>query len=298
MNENMIPWKWVTDIALMLIVFLVVQTVINGVVPLVYSLANGESVGSLVRGMALGEQGQLLASASVMSSLVTILLFPRLKWTVVDRSYLRSHPWGVLLWCGLLTLGTILPFEWIYEQLQIQMSDTSKALFESVMREPWGYVALGILAPVAEEFVFRGGVLRALLGLFGQPVLSAGAPTSAAANAQTSALGRWTPLVAITLSALIFGAVHMNMAQGVHGFIMGLLLGWLYYRTGSMMPGIIVHWVNNTVAYLMYVLMPGLADGKLIDFFHGSQRSMVIGLLCSLCILLPSLFQVVVRTRK
>lgn len=298
MKENMKPWKWVTDIALMLIVFLVVQTVINGVVPLVYSLSSGDSVGSLVRGMALGSQGQLVACASVMSSLVTIVLFPRLKWTAVNRSYLRSHPWGVLLWCGLLTLGTILPFEWIYEQLQIQMSDVSKALFESVMREPWGYVALGILAPVAEEFVFRGGVLRALLGLFGQSSGANSAPSSTTLEAQSSASRPWKACSAIILSALIFGAVHMNLAQGVHAFIMGLLLGWLYYRTGSMMPGIIVHWVNNTVAYLMYVLMPGMADGKLIDFFHGSQRSMVIGLVCSLCILLPSLFQVLVRTRK
>lgn len=298
MKENMKPWKWVTDIALMLIVFLVVQTVINGVVLFVYAAVNDQSVAKLTQEMATGGQGQLVASASVMSSLVTILLFPRLKWTVVDRTYLRSHPWGVLLWCGLLTLGTILPFEWIYEQLQIQMSDTSKALFESVMREPWGYVALGILAPVAEEFVFRGGVLRALLGLFGHSSGANSAPSSTTFDAQSSALRPWKAFLAIALSALLFGAIHMNLAQGVHGFIMGLLLGWLYYRTGSMMPGIIVHWVNNTVAYLMYALMPGLADGKLIDFFHGSQRSMIIGLLCSLCILLPSLFQVVVRTRK
>ena len=109
---------------------------------------------------------------------------------------------------------------------------------------------------------------------------------------------RLGPWLAIAFSALLFGVVHMNWAQGFHGFIMGLLLGWLYYRTGSMMPGIIVHWVNNTVAYLMFKLLPGMADGQLIDFFHGSERLMVVGLLCSLSILVPSLFQIILRTKK
>ena len=218
----------------------------------------------------------------------------------MDRTYLRSRPWATLVWCGLLTLGTILPFEWVYEQLQIQMADSHQALFESVMREPWGYVALGILAPVAEEFVFRGGLLRTLLSMMRVRGWESGryvAPTRSSASGERA--GRaWAPCVAIAFSALLFGVVHMNWAQGFHGFIMGLLLGWLYYRTGSMMPGIIVHWVNNTVAYLMFKLLPGMADGQLIDFFHGSERLMVVGLLCSLSILVPSLFQIILRTKK
>ena len=41
-----------------------------------------------------------------------------------------------------------------------------------------------------------------------------------------------------------------------------------------------------------------MADGQLIDFFHGSERLMVVGLLCSLSILVPSLFQIILRTKK
>ena len=118
------------------------------------------------------------------------------------------------------------------------------------MREPWGYVALGILAPVAEEFVFRGGLLRTLLSMMRVRGWESGryvAPTASSASVaptRSSASGEragraWAPWLAIAFSALLFGVVHMNWAQGFHGFIMGLLLGWLYYRTGSMMPGII-----------------------------------------------------------
>lgn len=276
MKENKKAGWTVLDIVLMLVVFLVIQMVVNAVVGLIYGMVNHLETAELMRQMAGGQLGSLVAASSVISSLVTIVVYPRLKWTPIDRSYLRSRPWATLLWCVMLTLGTILPFEWVYEQLQLQLSDSSQALFESVMKEPWGYVALGILAPVAEEFVFRGGVLRTLLARMGDR-------------------SHW---LAIALSALLFGAVHMNWAQGVHGFVMGLLLGWLYYRTGSMAPGIIVHWVNNSVAYLMFAIMPSMADGKLIDLFHGSQRMMLWGVLCSLCILIPSLLQVALRTKK
>lgn len=301
MKENRKPGRMAVDLMLIFIVFLAIQMVVNGLVTLVYVYLNHVDAAQLAQQVASGQQGQFVAATSVLSSLLTIMVYPRLKWTPLDRTYLRSRPWATLAWCALLTLGTILPFEWVYEQLQIQMVDSHQALFESVMREPWGYVALGILAPVAEEFVFRGGLLRTILSMMRVSGWETGryvAPTGSSASGERAGSRAWAPWAAIAFSALLFGVVHMNWAQGTHGFIMGLLLGWLYYRTGSMMPGIIVHWVNNSVAYLMFKLLPGMADGQLIDFFHGSERLMVVGLLCSLSILVPSLFQIILRTKK
>lgn len=301
MKENRKPGRMAVDLMLIFIVFLAIQMVVNGLVTLVYVYLNHVDAAQLAQQVASGQQGQFVAATSVLSSLLTIMVYPRLKWTPLDRTYLRSRPWATLAWCALLTLGTILPFEWVYEQLQIQMADSHQALFESVMREPWGYVALGILAPVAEEFVFRGGLLRTILSMMRVSGWETGryvAPTRSSASGERAGSRPWAPWLAIVFSALLFGVVHMNWAQGTHGFIMGLLLGWLYYRTGSMMPGIIVHWVNNSVAYLMFKLLPGMADGQLIDFFHGSERLMVVGLLCSLSILVPSLFQIILRTKK
>ena len=132
------------------------------------------------------------------------------------------------------------------------------------------------MAPIAEEVVFRGAVLRTLLDIFGSR----------------------THWAAIVFSALVFGAIHLNLAQGTHAFLVGLLLGWMYYRTGSILPGVLFHWVNNTVAYLMFNFMPQMNDGKLIDLFHGSERMMYGGLFFSLCILIPSLFQLGMRMKK
>ena len=56
------------------------------------------------------------------------------------------------------------------------------------------------------------------------------------------------PGMAILLSALIFGLIHVNPAQVPFAFCLGLVFGWLYYRTGSIIPGMIGHFLNNSLA--------------------------------------------------
>ena len=144
-----------------------------------------------------------------------------------------------------------------------------------LLSKPWGYVAVGILAPLAEEVVFRGAILRTLLGIM-------------------SKKNHW---VAIMISAAIFGAVHCNQAQFINALLMGLLLGWMYYRTGSLVPGILLHWVNNTMAYVLANIMPQ-SDGKLIDLFHGDEKTMYYAVGFSLCIMIPSFIQMIIRLKK
>ena len=217
-----------------------------------------------------------LVLISVIGSVLTIALFVWRKWVILSRTYLRSNPWFTLLWVVFLGLGSILPLQWIYEQLNISLSMEMEEMFKSIMGNRWGYLALGILAPLAEEMVFRGAILRTLLNYFNGRMY-------------------WVPII---VSALLFGLVHGNMAQLLNAFLIGILLGWMYYRTESIVPGIVLHWVNNTVAYTMYKLMPQMNDGKLIDFFHGNNRLMYMGLACSLLVFIPSLYQLYVRLRK
>ena len=175
-----------------------------------------------------------------------------------------------------LQLGSILPSEWVIEQIQYTMPKAMEQLFEDIMREPLGYVAIGIVSAVAEEVVFRGAVLRRLLDMSDE---------------------RWH-WAAIIASALIFGGVHGNVPQFIHAALMGLILGWMYYRTRSIIPGIVFHCVNNTVAYVMFNLLPQMNDGKLIDLFHGNERLMWMGLLCSMLIFLPALLQLNLRLKR
>ena len=108
------------------------------------------------------------------------------------------------------------------------------------------------------------------------------------------------PLVwcAILISALLFGAVHGNVQQFVHATLIGLLLGWMYYRTNSIVPGIVFHWINNTAAYVVANVIPNSEHARLVDILGGEQRSVWLALGFSLCLFLPALFQLWQRMKK
>lgn len=213
---------------------------------------------------------------SSVSSLLTIILFAWRKWFPLTKTYLQTRPWTTLLWVVVLSLGTIIPSEWMQEQLGMEMPEELERLMTQLLSRPAGYVAVGILVPLAEEIVFRGAILRTLLRLLP---------------------GNWH-WGAIIISALIFGAVHGNMVQFVHATLLGLLLGWMYWRTDSIVPGVVLHWVNNSVAYVICRLMPGMTDVELIDLFKGNERSVILAVVFSLLIFLPALYQLNLRLKK
>ncbi len=276
MNKNL---KAALDILLFVVVFFLIQYVITVLTGIIGMLAEGSSWKGAGEAFIHGNfnlTSNMLVIATVLSSVFTACLFAKLRWTPVSRHWLREKPVGVLFWAALAALGSILPSEWLVEQMQHTMPEAQEKLFEQIMAQPIGYISIGIVAPLAEEMVFRGAILRKLLGRFGE---------------------KWH-WVAILISAVIFGAVHGNIPQFVHATLIGLLLGWMYYRTGSILPGVLLHWVNNTVAYVMFNAMPQMADGKLIDIFHGSTKMVALSIIFSLFILIPSILQLNARMKK
>ncbi len=223
-------------------------------------------------GMEVSQQNATnMIIAMTASSIIVLALFLFFRWAEVSRSYVRSRPWATLFWCALAAMGAIIPSSCLQE-LMPELPNIVEEEFDMILRDRWGYFAIGLLAPVCEELVFRGAVLRALL--------------------------RWTPRhwLAIAISALLFALIHANPIQMPHAFLVGLLLGWLYYRTDSIVPGIAYHWVNNSIAYVVYNFYPD-PQMKLIDLF-GSQRTVAAAVLFSLLILLPALYQLNLRLRK
>lgn len=84
---------------------------------------------------------------------------------------------------------------------------------------------LTLIAPLAEEIVFRGVVLN-LLRRFGD-------------------------CFALLLSSLLFAAVHMNLVQVPNAFIMGLVIGYFTLCTGSLWTGVCIHVLNNSMVMLL-----------------------------------------------
>lgn len=269
----------IADVILYVIMFLLIQLISTYATAIVGMWMDGSTwaaIGQHLQKGSLELNSKELVAVTAIGSVSTFCIFIVCRWAVVKRNWLATKPWTALIWVVILALGTILPSEWLVERMEITLPESAEKLFESIMGEPLGYVAIGILAPLVEELVFRGAILRTLLKLFDR---------------------RWH-WVAIVISALIFGAVHMNIPQFIHASLIGLLLGWMYFRTDSIIPGVAFHWVNNTVAFVMFHMLPQMNDGKLIDLFHGNHTTMMLSLLFSLCIFLPSLFQLSVRLRR
>lgn len=244
------------------IVFAAIQVVVSMLVQGVWMLVMGKE-------SAMNATGMIITMA--VFSVLTMVVFLWAKWSVVSRHWVRTRPWFVLFWCVLAALGALIPSVWIQEHMP-ELPNIVEGEFDMIMKDRWGYLVVGLLAPLAEEMVFRGAVLRSLL--------------------------RWkeNPWIGIVISAVLFAVIHMNPAQMLHAFLIGLLLGWLYYRTDSIVPGVVYHWVNNTVAYVMYNLYPN-PDLTLVELF-GTEQKVLMALGCSLLIFLPSLFQLNQRLNK
>lgn len=214
----------------------------------------------------------MLVAMSALGSVVAGVVFVLARWSAMSRGYIRSRQWAVLLWAGVAAAGAIIPSAWLQEQLP-ELPNWVEGQFDMILRDRWGYVAVGLLAPLVEEMVFRGAILRSLLSTMSRP---------------------WA---AVVVSAVMFALFHANPAQMPHALLVGLLLGWMYMRTGSIVPGVAYHWVNNTIAYVMYNVMPN-PDAPLSELFGGNTQRVLMAVGFSLLILLPALLQLNMGMKK
>lgn len=55
--------------------------------------------------------------------------------------------------------------------------------------------------------------------------------------------------VAVVGPALLFALLHLDLSQAITAFLGGIFLGWLAERTGSILPGMLLHLTNNLIAF-------------------------------------------------
>ena len=87
------------------------------------------------------------------------------------------------------------------------------------------FIAVVIMAPLFEEILFRGFVFDQVERHF-------------------------TPTAAVIVSGLMFGVYHLNIFQGVFASVLGIVLGLSLLWTNSIRIPIIIHLVNNAVAWM------------------------------------------------
>ena len=165
-----------------MVVFLLIQVIVQGIASVVEAyLAEGDLKSAFANGLANADNIGITALiiSNVVSSLLTIIIFLKAKWTLWARDYLATRPWGVVFWVIILSFGLIIPTMWLQEELHLEMPKEMEELFTSVCSTPYGYFTLAVLAPWAEEVVFRGAILRKLLEIFSHQSLFTPAWTTA-----------------------------------------------------------------------------------------------------------------------
>lgn len=166
------------------------------------------------------------ASTLVPSSLLTMFFT---VWYLWKKGYLENDgqvyspvSTGYLGWTVLAGVSAIALMDGLMSLLDF-LPDWLENTFQQLQGNWGGIVYIAVLGPVLEELMFRGAITRELLN-------------------------RFRPTTAILISGLLFGLIHFNPAQSVAGLLMGILLAWLYYRTRSVVPGIVVHVLNNSLS--------------------------------------------------
>lgn len=147
---------------------------------------------------------------------------------------------------AVVALNALIQSIWPSFDAQSSLADVAK------LNPLISWVTICVLAPVLEEMLFRGIILR-------------------------SFLQQYSRRAAIIGSALLFGAAHLNGPQFVAGAVLGCVLGWLYERTRSLWPCIFLHAVYNAAACGAAILSTtGSAEGV----FRPSvaQMALVLGL--------------------
>jgi membrane protease YdiL (CAAX protease family) len=153
---------------------------------------------------------------------------------------------GGIIWCGsrggvklrlgaswadgsMVLLGVVLlaAASIVLEPLLVLFPDRYiEQLNRTIGRGGWTILTTVVAAPVLEEIFFRGLLLEGLSR-------------------------RWRASAAVVASALLFGAAHFTIPpQAVNAFVIALVMGYIYLSTRSLIPVIVIHAINNALAYL------------------------------------------------
>jgi sodium transport system permease protein len=158
------------------------------------------------------------------------LLLKLPRWRMVPAAAvlaLALHPFIVALNSFVVWLYPIAPqMQQMLEELQEKFSSANIGLL---------ILCVAAMPAVCEELAFRGFILSGFRRL---------------GNNRR----------AIIISALFFGITHGFLQQSINAFVLGLVLGYLAVRSGSLLPGMIFHFLHNSMSVLSAKITPDLIE--------------------------------------
>lgn len=132
---------------------------------------------------------------------------------------LYSYAIGLTAGTGISLLISILPIDNIIGSYE----STSELLLNGKFIQL--FIVLGIVVPLTEEVIYRGIIFNRI-----KKYLDANK--------------------AIIISSLLFGLFHLNLMQGLYAFIIGLIMGYMYYKFENIWAPIVLHMAINQLTVI------------------------------------------------
>lgn len=135
------------------------------------------------------------------------------------------------------------------------LPDVLKDAMLGIANNPVGVLTVCVVGPIVEELVFREAVCGHLLR------------------------SGVRPTTAVVISAAIFGVVHLNPAQVLVAFVIGMVLGVMYLRTGNVVLSSIMHIINNSTAVVLLRVMGDEAEEfSFVELLGGEANARLVAL--------------------
>jgi membrane protease YdiL (CAAX protease family) len=159
---------------------------------------------------------------------VTTCIFAALHWPSLAVQFKRFgllQPEALL---GVLALAPMLAINYLYHGWLIDSLGAEEArrlseLYNMGLGRPFMIVVICVFPAVLEEIAFRG-----LFQHWLQIALS--------------------PMRALVLASALFTAMHFSILSAPYLFALGMLLGWVKWKTRSLYPPILIHFLHNFIA--------------------------------------------------
>lgn len=186
--------------------------------------------------------GIILKAANIDADIITLIEYVfALGFLVSTAFYLKNkiadkpfvcYKAKVSAWVYVLVVPAIIGLSGLTDiigtMILPEISPSMKKALEEAMKSSLpAILTVVVAAPVLEEIICRGIICEGLIKNI-------------------------SPRAGILWAALIFAVIHLNPWQGFSAFVIGCFLGWIYWKTRSVIPCIFIHFVNNGLAVYVY----------------------------------------------
>jgi len=167
--------------------------------------------------------GIVIAELAYLLPVVGILAWRDIHWRYLGFG---RFDWGTMgLGCGLLIAGYVIIF--LHNTLLLvfgvnTQGDEILDIFNKLESPVWFFLVGAVFAPVVEEIFFRGFLFQGFRQKYG-----------------------WVN--ATLLSSAVFAVAHLDPVALIPTFILGTVLAYVYHRSNSIWPGVILHFLVNAL---------------------------------------------------